>query len=93
MQNQQRIVWPASPVVARAYLDQLRRTAGIDPDRDAAVTALLDRVDGDDAASIAADLEALATELEGDAEEAVWLDVRRFRSLAETLRQIASTRR
>ncbi len=93
VQNQQRIVWPASPVVARAYLDQLRRTAGIDPDRDAAVTALLDRVDGDDAASIAADLEALATELEGDAEEAVWLDVRRFRSLAETLRQIASTRR
>ena len=44
-QEQPKIVWPASSVVARAYLDQLTRTKGIAPARAAAVTADLERVD------------------------------------------------
>ena len=32
-QQQTRIVWPASSVVARAYLDQLTRTKAIQPER------------------------------------------------------------
>ena len=44
-------------------------------------------------AAVIAELEALATELEGDVEEAVWLNVPRLGSLADTLRAIATTLR
>ncbi len=40
-----------------------------------------------------AELEALAIELEGDAEEAIYHDVRHLQSLADTLRGIATTLR
>jgi hypothetical protein len=89
------MVWPASPVVARAYLDQLGRTNGITAERAGAVTTALARADRSSgaAAALATDLEALATGLEEDAEDAVYHDVRRLRSLAETLRGIATTLR
>jgi len=98
VQHQQRIVWPASPVVARAYLDQLGRTNGITAERAGAVTTALARADrlsagGSGAATLATDLEALATGLEEDAEDAVYHDVRRLRLLAETLRGIATALR
>jgi hypothetical protein len=85
-------------VVARAYLDQLGRPAGIAAERTGAVTDALARADrlsagGSGAAALSTDLEALATGLEEDAEEAVYHDVRRLRSLAETLRGIATTLR
>ena len=94
MQQQQRIVWPAEPVVARAYIDQLTRTAGISPERTVAVNAALDLVETDYSwVTLSSDLEALATELESDAEEAVRHDIGRLRSLAETLRGIAAAGR
>ncbi|MGD8330161.1 MAG: hypothetical protein PVJ49_12055 [Acidobacteriota bacterium] len=97
VQHQQRIVWPADPVVARAYLDQLGRTQGIGAERAAAVNELLERADriasGDSGARILADdLDAMADALDADAEDAVYLDVQRLRSLAETLRGIADMR-
>jgi len=33
VQDQQRVTWPASFVVARAYLDQLERSRGLAADR------------------------------------------------------------
>ena len=82
-------------MLARAYLDQLNRTGGITAERDEAVNEVLrsaDRVgSGGRAAAVVADLEAVATELDADVEEAVWLNERRLRSLADTLRGLATT--
>ncbi len=98
VQHQERIVWPPSSTLARAYLDQLNRGSGIEPQRADAVTEVLGRVDqlgsvDRGAATVVAELEALATELESHVEEAVWLNVQRLGSLADTLRGIATTLR
>ncbi len=96
VQHQQRISWPASPVVARAYLDQLGRTAGIDPERAAAINAALGRADaatGGTDTALAGELETLATEVQAAAEEAIRHDIARLRSLADTLTGIATTLR
>ncbi|MCZ6618410.1 MAG: DUF305 domain-containing protein, partial [Gammaproteobacteria bacterium] len=42
-QTQRRHIWPAEPVVARAYLDQLLRSNGISTAQAEALTAALDR--------------------------------------------------
>ena len=90
-QQQPKVVWPASSVVARAYLDQLTRSQGIQPDRASAVTAALERVDrlrsgrDDCAAAVLDELDALAKRLEGDAGKATGRDAMRLRSLASTL--------
>jgi hypothetical protein len=91
-QEQMKIVWPASSVVARAYLDQLARSKGIQPARAAAVTANLERVDrlqtGKErgATAVLDQLSALATQLEGDAGAANPADAGRLRSLAATIK-------
>ncbi|MGH9329796.1 MAG: LVIVD repeat-containing protein, partial [Vicinamibacterales bacterium] len=91
-QQQMRIVWPASSVVARAYLDQLTRSKGIQPERARAVKAALDRADElrsgreKDAAARLDQLDALATQLESDAGAANGRDAARLRSLAATIK-------
>jgi hypothetical protein len=44
-QQQRRYVWPAEPVVAKAYLDQLRRSGSIAEGQDQALNVALDQVD------------------------------------------------
>jgi hypothetical protein len=83
VQQQHRIVWPASAVVARAYLDQLTRTKGIAPERAEAVKAALD---GGEAGS---ELDGLATSLEHDSGAATGLDARRLHSLATTIKGLS----
>jgi hypothetical protein len=91
-QQQPKVVWPASSVVARAYLDQLTRTNGIQPERASAITAALERVDrlqsrrDNGAAAVLDELDALAKGLEGDAGKASGRDAVRLRSLAGTLK-------
>jgi hypothetical protein len=91
-QQQPRIEWPATPVVARAYLDQLTRSQGIGPARAAAVKEALDRADGvrtgqePGAAATLDQVAALATQLESDAAGASGRDQARLRSLAETIK-------
>jgi hypothetical protein len=91
-QQQPRVVWPATTVVARAYVDQLTRSKAIQPERLRAVTDALDRVDGvktgqeKGAGAVLDQLEALAAQLEGDAGSARGRDQARLRSLAETIR-------
>ena len=95
-QDQTRITWPANSVVARAYLDQLGRSKGIQPARAAAVRTALDRADGirsgsDKGAGAAADqLQVLATEVEGDASSAAGRDATRLAALAQTLKERAT---
>ena len=65
-QNQPRYVWPPSFVVAKAYLDQLARNRTIDPAREKALRAALDRGDtrgGRNAAALD-ELDKMAADLE-----------------------------
>ena len=80
-QQQPRLTWPASPVVARAYLDQLTRSNGIARARAAAVRSALDRRDN-------GRLETVAMQLEGDAATANARDAARLRALAATMKEL-----
>jgi len=89
VQHQQSITWLPSTTLARAYIDQLNRYGGLTEERATAVNDLLARIDSaGNASAAAADLEDLATALDADAEEAVWLNIDRLGSLAETLRAL-----
>jgi hypothetical protein len=91
-QLQTKVAWPASPVVARAYLDQLTRSRGIQPDRARALKAALDKADDirtgreKNAAATLDALDAFAKQVEADAGAATGRDQTRLRSLAETIR-------
>ena len=94
-QEQRRIEWPARPVVARAYLDQLARSDTLGADRRASLSRLLDRVDeaGGAAAgadpALAAELTAAAQTLGDDSADAGGRTGERLRALAGTLRGLA----
>jgi hypothetical protein len=98
-QQQPRIQWPATSVVARAYIDQLTRTRSIQPERVKAVISALDRADrirnpqDKAAAPVAEQLGGLAAQLESDAGAAAGRDADRLRALAKTLRgRLSNTR-
>jgi uncharacterized protein (DUF305 family) len=66
-QQQYPVTWPAVPVVARAYMDQLRRAGLLDTGYDQRVTAALGQADaaigaGSKDAALAASLRSLAAE-------------------------------
>jgi hypothetical protein len=86
-QNQPKLVWPASYVVARAYLDQLVRDKGISSDRSSAIARDLDRAEKLKGASERAALTQLATRLDRDARTAS--DPTRVQSLAAAVRELS----
>jgi hypothetical protein len=98
-QQQPRVAWPSSSVVARAYVDQLNRSTGIQAERARAVTTALERADkirsakDKDAAAAREQLESLASQLEGDAGAASGANAARLRSLAATLKGRTATLR
>ena len=91
------VAWPATAVVARAYLDQLTRSKVIEPERARAVRTALDRADdarssrGKSQAAID-QLDGLTAQLDRDAAAAaaVGRDAARLRSLAATLKGVAA---
>jgi hypothetical protein len=91
-QQQTKVVWPPSGAVARAYVDQLARTHGIQPERMRAVKSALDRADGirtgkeRGAAATLDQLDALAAQVESDAGAAEGRDAMRLRALAATMK-------
>jgi hypothetical protein len=89
-QDQQRIVWPPSVVVARAYLDQLRRNRGLSGRRASAIASELDRAERLSGAERQTALTALAAALDRDAGGAG--DAVRVRALAAAVRAIAGMR-
>jgi len=95
VQEQGRVAWPATAVVARAYLDQLTRGKAIEPERARAVRTAVDRADdarssrGKSQAAID-QLDGLAAQLDRDAAAAVGRDAARLRSLAATLKGVAA---
>jgi hypothetical protein len=90
-QQQPKVSWPTSVVVARAYLDQLKREQAVSETRAAAISATLDRADrvrGGDrgAAPAATELTGLAAELERESAGATEPNASRLRAMAATVR-------
>ena len=91
-QQHRKLSWPASPVVVRAYLDQLARSKWISAGRARAVRDLADRADRTrtaadrGAAGVRAQLEALAEQLEADARAAKPGDAARLTAIAAILK-------
>jgi hypothetical protein len=91
-QQQSRIVFPPSVAVARAYVDQLTRSQGMQAERARAVRAALEKADAlrtgkeRGAAAVLDQLDALATQLESDAGAARARDAVRLRSLAAAIK-------
>jgi hypothetical protein len=68
-QTQEAVVWPSVPVVARAYLDQLKRTSSVSDEEIIVLTSLIDRSDvaileGTDDFNLASDLSKKAKSIQ-----------------------------
>ena len=85
-QMQPKFTWPASFVVARAYLDQLARGSGMPRDRALAVASALAAAERMSGTERNAALSQLATQLESDASTAT--DAAKVRRLASVVREI-----
>jgi hypothetical protein len=86
-QEQPKLVWPASFVVARAYLDQLVRGNGLPRTRTTAIARELDAAERLGGAARATALTALASQLDADAQAGA--DAARVRAMAAVVRQLA----
>ena len=86
-QNQPKFVWPASFVVARAYLDQLVRDKGIASTRSTAIARDLDRAEKLKGTSRRNALTKLASSLDRDAKTAT--DAAKVEALASAVRDLA----
>ena len=92
-QQQFPVQWPAEPVVARAYLDQLERDGDVSESLRAEVMAALDRSeaqlrDGGRDEDLAAGLETLAVTLNENPGDGMAGE--RQAALSQTLRRIAA---
>jgi hypothetical protein len=87
-QDQQKLVWPAHFVVARAYLDQLARGNGLAAERVQAARQALANAERAQGPARRDALTRLATEL--DAEAAGAADQRKVRALAGVVRELGA---
>src|SRR5881396_1764438 len=88
VQGQQKMAWPASFAVSRAYLDQLARSNGLTPEKVAAVRAALAGAEKLQGPQRRDALTHLATQLTGDAQGAA--DVAKVRTLAAVVTELAA---
>ena len=84
-QNQPKVVWEPTAVVAKAYMDQLSRSKSISAAQVKTVTDALSKADGRSKAAVD-QLETLAGQMDAEAGKASGIDQKRFKALAETLR-------
>ncbi len=92
-QQQFRVTWPAEPVVARAYIDQLKRSEALSESSMSDLNAALDQAasrlgDGGRDRNLAVRLESLSANLAADDGDA--MTIKRRTALAETLDGIAA---
>ncbi len=88
VQDQRKLVWPASFVVARAYLDQLARSNGLAATKVTAARDALARAEQAAGAERRGALQQLATQLSGDAPGAA--DQAKVRMLAAAVADLAT---
>jgi LVIVD repeat-containing protein len=91
VQDQPRLVWPASFVVARAYLDQLARSGGLAADKVSAARSALARAERLSGQQRRDALTQLATQLNGDSRGAA--DQAKVRTLAAAVTDLAGAAR
>ena len=84
VQDQQRVTWPASFAVARAYLDQLERSRGLPADRIGAARTMLTSAERTTSRRA---LTSLATQLDQDAARS--RDSKKVTALGAVLRELA----
>jgi hypothetical protein len=94
-QQQPKVTWPASAVVARAYVDQLNRAKAIQPERAHGAVQAMERAEqmrsnDRNAAATVEQLTTIATQLESDANAANGADKKRLTALAQTLKDRAA---
>ena len=87
VQDQPKIVWPASFALSRAYVDQLDRSRGLSGDRIAAVRESLASAESVAGSARSAALTQLASQLENDASSSS--DATKVRLLASSVRELA----
>jgi hypothetical protein len=87
-QSPEPFVWPPSFALARAYLDQLERGAGLDAARIAAARAALEAAESASGAARTDALQRLAAQIDGDAAGAG--DATRVTALAAAVRDLAA---
>jgi uncharacterized protein (DUF305 family) len=92
-QQQFRVTWPAEPVVARAYIDQLQRSEALSQSLVTELTTTLDSAasrleDGGRDKGLAKKLKSLAAKLKADGADAA--TTKRRAALGETLKGIAA---
>ncbi|HEV7587957.1 MAG TPA: hypothetical protein VGO40_07475, partial [Longimicrobium sp.] len=85
-QDQTKLTWPASFVVARAYVDQLVRGHGVQPAVSTRISVALRRAEQARGAARRAQLTALAAQLDRDAARAA--DAAKVRMLAGAVRDL-----
>jgi hypothetical protein len=85
-QSQPHVSWPATFVVARAYVDQLERSQGLAGSRVSAIRAALAGAEGMSGTGRQSALATLATQLDADAQSSS--DAARIRALSGVLRAI-----
>jgi hypothetical protein len=94
-QTQPRMVWPAEPVVARAYLDQLRRAGGAQAERATQLATQLERAEALQGTARRDALMQMAAETDGMLEQARGggdarrHDAGRLQALGALLRELA----
>ncbi len=89
-QSQPKMIWPAAFVVVRSYLDQLVRGSGLAVDRTTAISDALDAAEMKSGAARAAALNALASQVDGDAKGAK--DGARVKTMAGEIRRLAAAK-
>src|SRR5260370_32406842 len=94
VQNQQKFVWPANFVTAKAYIDQLARSNALDAKRLAALNEAIAKAEASySKPKDIAQLHAMAVSLDKDAGAAKTpADADRMRALAESMKQRGHTR-
>jgi len=87
-QGQQKLVWPPSFALARAYVDQLERSNGLAANRISAVRQALSTAETGSGSQRQSGLSALAVQLDADAAGAS--DAAKVRALAAAVRNLAA---
>ena len=88
-QGQPKMVWPPSFALARAYVDQLERSKCMSADRIASVRSTLSATEKGNSASRQTTLNALSTQLAGEAASSC--DADRMRKLADAVKNLSVT--
>jgi hypothetical protein len=93
-QFQPKITWPNTPVVARAYLDQLTRSKALPPAKLEAIKSAIDRTErGRPDKEALTELQTVTSDLESAAASASDRDAARMRALAAALASRATAGR